>query len=218
MNERLAEFFAEKEKHLQELEVSRREAVLRAAGLVEEVREYVPHDQGLYGLSNHSEVVNGERRFFKRTEKLIEVTDEEFQRIEALLAAQKEYDDKIAEKERAEKVEAAAKEAQNQLTEIKFFTDAGQEESRSAEFLQVLAWIMWVGGIILAIVSAQKNVEVAGKYFSTTNTYFDWMVFFSTAAIYIVAGGFAMALSGICKNLHDISARFKRSRFSIERK
>lgn len=74
-------------------------------------------------------------------------------------------------------------------------------DSRGAAFMRVIAWIIWIGGLVLAIVSSLGS-EAYG-YYSSRDT-FNWQNFFTVLGTYAIYGGLAWSVGLLFKDVHGI--------------
>lgn len=130
--------------------------------------------------------VDGVRLFYKKEKVPLEVTDEEYAAILATIPK---------EEERVED-EAAS--------------------SGAATFFAAIAWIIWIGGLILAIALSVYEAEVR-NYWSYTETKFSFSTFITTYITYFVYGCVSMCaaelfkkLQGILNTLKDIKGRLNK--------
>lgn len=72
-------------------------------------------------------------------------------------------------------------------------TRSNPSESKGAEFLRVVAWLVWMGGFILAI--ATGFVEKT----------FNCGIFFTALGTYALYGGLIWSVSLLFEDVHDIS-------------
>lgn len=63
------------------------------------------------------------------------------------------------------------------------------DNSPAADFMIVLAWILWVGGVVISIFKAN------------TSSVFNWLIFISNVITYLVSGGFAYCFAELLKNI-----------------
>lgn len=73
--------------------------------------------------------------------------------------------------------------------------------SNAASFIRILAWILWIGGVILALTSS--NVTVVERY--GTSTEFSFQLFFTTLFTYGIFGGLAMCAAELFENVQRIA-------------
>ncbi len=71
-------------------------------------------------------------------------------------------------------------------------------DSGFATFLRVLAWIVWIGGLIVSIASATVTVEV-GRYGSSTQ--FSFTTFLTHFLSYIINGVLIMGMASIVETI-----------------
>lgn len=77
-------------------------------------------------------------------------------------------------------------------------------ESKGAKFLRVVAWLVWIGGFILAIATGFVEKTVSNYYPYTEKT-FDWGIFFTVLGTYALYGGLIWSVSLLFEDVHDIS-------------
>lgn len=68
-------------------------------------------------------------------------------------------------------------------------TRSNPSESKGAEFLRVVAWLVWMGGLIVAIVWGIA---------------FDWWMFFILLGIFALSGGLIWCVSELFEDVHVI--------------
>ena len=165
----------------QEVESARRAAIQRgigSLGLYEEVRVYAPEtiknekDAHAEGYYE-SETVNGETRYYYNTTRDAQLTEEEYNTIVELRAQKRRY-------ERGE-TEAAG-------------------NSSAGIFLKIVSWILWIGGLIVAFVSAYQNVYNGYSF----DTEFSGSVFFTTLFTYAMYGALTMCAAELLNNVNRI--------------
>ncbi len=74
-------------------------------------------------------------------------------------------------------------------------------DCHGASFMRTLAWIIWIGGLILAIASSIGS-ESYGYY--STRTTFNWGNFFTVGGTYAVYGGLAWSIALLFDDVHGI--------------
>lgn len=72
--------------------------------------------------------------------------------------------------------------------------------SLAADFLRVLAWILWIGGILVAILTAKD-----AKIDRWGDTHFSFTVFLETLLEYGLYGGFTMCAVELFENVQTIA-------------
>ena len=70
--------------------------------------------------------------------------------------------------------------------------------SFAAKFMKLIALVLWIGGLIVAIVTA--NVDT-GRYYAE----FFWGIFLQTAMIYALLGAFAWCIAELFENIQRIA-------------
>ena len=74
------------------------------------------------------------------------------------------------------------------------------EESSAASFLRVIAWILWIGGLVLAIVQASgAKTDYWGR------AHFSFAVFLEVFLEYVLYGGFTMCAVELFENVQTIA-------------
>lgn len=160
----------EREEEEKKLEKQRRK-VLIAAGLFTqqevEVTQEEYNEKGLYDVRYSVKTVDGVQKYFKTKKVPLEVTDEEYQAVAATI--------------KEEKTEFDEKEKNNWA--VTFFT--------------CMAWIIWIGGLIVAIITSRTPDKWGDMEFSFT-------LFLGNYAIYVIAGCISLCAAELFKKLHDI--------------
>ena len=73
--------------------------------------------------------------------------------------------------------------------------------SYGASFMRAMAWMIWIGGLVLAIASSIGS-ESYGYY--STRTTFNWGNFSTVIATYAVYGGLAWSVASLFEDVHGI--------------
>lgn len=84
------------------------------------------------------------------------------------------------------------------ITPINSWTNSG-----SAVFVKVLAFILWIGGLIVSIVNA--NVVTGVDRWGDPKTTFSFITFFSSFVVYGVLGGFMFCMAEVIQNIKNIA-------------
>lgn len=74
-------------------------------------------------------------------------------------------------------------------------------DSHGASFMRCMAWIIWIGGLALAILSSLGS-EAYGYYSSRTT--FRWQNFFTVLGTYAIYGGLAWSVGLLFEDVHGI--------------
>lgn len=74
-------------------------------------------------------------------------------------------------------------------------------DCHGASFMRTLAWIIWIGGLILAIASSIGSEDYG--YYSSRTT-FNWGNFFTVGGTYAVYGGLAWSVASLFEDVHGI--------------
>ena len=77
---------------------------------------------------------------------------------------------------------------------------AQARDSSAAVFLKIIAWILWIGGLILTIVNSVNGAS--DRY---GDPCFSWKIFFTGIITYTVYGGFAMCAAELFENIQIIA-------------
>lgn len=207
-------------------EKAEREALLETLGLSMTLREYIPLSKvprGYNKLGIHEEVASGGHYvyFENNFHAYPEISDEEFEQIkkaaEEKAALEKEKAAIIAQEEPSpedttppsspvipapESVKQEPETKKEQQKPLSFiFTGKYQNvESFAEALMKILAWITWIGGIIISISVA--NIEVPG-YYSSHNE-FNWGIFLLLIMIFFLAGASYWCMAELFGNLDTI--------------
>lgn len=171
--------------------------LLKELNIFEDSKEFAPEeytkDQAEAFDYIWSETVDGKKRYYKITKTTPEITDEEYSQLLA-----------IAKHRRGQSPQASEP--------VSYKTKALQAsgECFGAKFLKAMAAILWIGGLILAIVVSNETVtRIEEGYYSSravTEKQFNWQTFFSTLILYFTAGAFSYCMSELMKNVQIIAS------------
>ncbi len=170
MNEMLASFLAAKRAEQLETKKKERNELLVKLGLVNVTREYAPEDiRTLFDANaagyNKTESADGQRRFYKEIATPIEISDEEYADLVSVL---KEEPQKPAVP--AKRAETTGKQPEKAAERKHFWLVAGDAgRSPAALFFRIIAFIVWIGGFIMAIV-ATNNAYSSARFVTFITT------------------------------------------------
>lgn len=183
MQEKVQEFLLSQEQQQDINDEIYHYSVLQYAELLTDQYGNVPVTEQDYLNTPEAErkIENG--KFLARKRLPIEVTDEEFTAVEGAISK-----DVIA--------------YLKHRTYDTIVVDTDQK-SNAATFFTVLAWILWIGGLIIAIVGSNVTVQKGG-YYSYTTTEFSFALFMSTFVIYLISGAFCLCAAELFKKLQTI--------------
>ena len=198
------------ETFIQENKQKRKQIVLDALGLFDYEKEYAPDDLNSFQARDRgfveSERIDGKQRFFKRETKVYpEVSDAEFEQLEAIYRTQEH-------KEEQDRIRTEMSEKPVLDFELRPVTVYGN--SFAAKFLKAIAIICWIGGLITSI--ALSIYQESGYYSSSTK--FSFQTFITYAMIYFVVGGLCMCLSEVCENISRIASSTQEYKLKQEKK
>lgn len=182
------------------LKKAEKDAKLRNLNLIEEHKEYVAPGTkapgNAFGFSFYKkEIVDGEERVYTTVKKPAEISDEEYSLLCELIA------------ERDHLKNASAKpEPSDPPFQIEM--RSGTDSSHAATFLKLIAWFLWIGGIVLAFMLSATETR--------SGTEIDWTIFLTTALTYALYGALSMCASELFRNLQSIlnallSIKFKKN-------
>lgn len=214
MDPMLEKFFAEHEQNLQARRQQHREEVLRSLKLVkpcdgkkyyvdaETVRNAPPSQRAFFSVE---EADGGQRYYFTSGSGTapIDVTDEEFARLEALLEEEKRYTP-APPKDGAAKPTPRDEGSTTQHYEVAF--GPAREGSIWPRFFKVLAWVAWVGGLAVSI-------AVATLFGS-----FNFWTFLATAVGFALSGCISLAASMAFSVLDMAGQRLSSCTCSVRKK
>ena len=170
------------EKLRAEVENERRESIRRGIfelDLYEEVKVYAPEDVTDKRTAQdkgfyESEESDGVTKYFYTTSRPAEISDEEYATICELREEKRRY---------------------------KRASDHTKGNSAAAAFLKIVAWVLWLGGIIVAAIAATTTVYSAYGY---SDTEFSFGVFFTTLFTYAMYGALTMCAAELLNNVSRI--------------
>lgn len=171
-----------------EAERKEREEMLIRVGLYEKVNEYceeIPPD----AVSTGTICKDGKKLFVIWRPKALEVTDDEYAQIVEALEKKEKLKDEIN----------ARTDANDGIT-LGNDSETYTKASSGAQFLRVIAVILWVAGFFMSIKGAY--VTVSGYYWDTRE--FDWSAFFTSALAYLFEGGLVMCFAELLDNIQAI--------------
>ena len=190
MNPVVEEYLAQKKAQAEQVESEKlkrdeaakneyRRKVIRAAGLLEDKEQEVDRDRYNYYDTHDRRIEKDEEgndHYFIVTPQPIDVSDEEFAEIEKTFSA--------------EELEPFRKNLSDEETD--------RPRSWAAGFCTGIAWLLFIGGFIVAIISAMAENVL------TNNETFSFSVFLSTYAVYLIAGCFALCMRELFEQLQRI--------------
>ena len=80
-------------------------------------------------------------------------------------------------------------------------------QSGSALFLKVLAFVLWIGGLIISIAGA--NVVTSVDRWGDPKTSFSFITFITSFVTYGVLGGFMFCMAEVVQNIMDIAVSLR---------
>jgi len=193
------------EKYIEELQLEiaklhelQKKEHMRSLNLMEEKKVYHDSDTPSFfgiGFSQKKEVVDGVQHVYHIEKSPVEISDNDYTTLCEL----------IAERDR---LKNASKNPEPHEPPFQVEMTSGSSSSNAASFLKVMAWILWIGGFILANLTA--NVDTGYE------TEFSWTIFFTTFLTYTLYGGLVMCAAELFTNIQAIrdalvSIRFKKS-------
>lgn len=191
-NSIVEDYIAKTREEINSLKKKQKEALLESIGLYTDEREYSP--TGFYSRDYpHCDNTDENYRYYRITEKQYpEIDDDTFEDLQNVLREKKELTSKMP--------------VNQKTAPLEFDVDSKYPPCNSfaARFMKIVAWILWIGGLILAIFSAlvEKPVSVY-----RVETVFEWQTFISVSTLYFVTGSFAMCMSELFNNIATIASR-----------
>ena len=190
MNEKVQAFIDQQEylKKLQEQKYHY--LVAEYAGLMKDEADFIEvtkeeYNEALYVNASNAKSEDG--KYFAKKRLPMDITDEEFASVEASISKEKLAEFKMLATQSKEEKEAA--------------------KSGSATFFKVIAWLLFIGGLIIAI-AASVTTEEYGYYRTRTN--FNFQMFLSVYITYFISGCFSLCAAELFKKLQTIVNLLKR--------
>ena len=188
------------EKYIVENKELLHRQLLDSLKLFEFEKEYAPDGYERYQAYskgyNQTESINGIIRYYTSKKVYPQITDDEYEKLSTILR----------EKEQQEKREESKRKKMNPEKKypIEFTVSAKNtyHESFAEQFMTFLAWLLWIGGLIISIMTAR--VTVSGRY--STETVFQWGIFIPSVIIYFTAGASCMCFAELFKNIQSIAS------------
>lgn len=173
------------EKRLEEK--SYRDRVLRYAGFLSENINYVEVSKKEYDACGGITKKEDGKYYIQRKTPVV-ISDEEFEAIEKAIP-----DEKLAEL----RLEASGAVPQ------------GSEKSWAATFFTIIAWLIWIVGLVISIVGAKVTV-VKGSYYTYQAEEFNFTVFITAFITYFIYGCLALCAAELFKKMQTIVNLLKR--------
>lgn len=191
-NSIVEDYIAKTRKEIDSLKKKQKESLLESLGLYTDDREYSP--TGFFSQDYpYCDSTDEVDRYYRIAEKKYpEIDDETFEALQNVLREKKELTPKMPVNQKSAPLE--------------FDVDAKNtsRNSSAAKFLKAIAWVLWIGGLLLAILSARVE-KVTSSY--RVETVFEWQTFISVSTLYFVTGSFAMCMSELFENISSIANR-----------
>lgn len=174
MDPRVEQYLAEQEEKTKKRAQAYRAKVLKAAHLTNDMETECSLDEFEQAPEEARgvRVIDGEEHYYRISKVPLDVTDEEFAAIEKTVTLGK----------------ADEPEVYNQ-------------RSGSSIFFMVLAYVLWIGGLIVSFISAYHHYDMQGY---GSYTVFSIEAFLSSYVICIIGGAFCAAASELFKKLQTI--------------
>ena len=187
-----------------------KEDLLISLGLFTADKEYLSIDPVAArrrGLTDF-DMVDGVAKYYRMTgKKAVDVTDEEYAEILKVVEEKKRLtadgtpEPESAAKPAATPVPAAAAPSAPEPCEYEA-RPAQNSTSRAASFLNALAIILWIGGVIVSILTARvPQIDYRGN----VETKFQFSTFLASLVLYGAAGAFALCMAELMQNVQNIS-------------
>ncbi len=183
------------EEYIAKTQEEMKKTILDSLGLYTVEREYSPtgHFSREYPKFDNTEGIN---QYYRETKKTYpEIDDETFEKLQ-----------KIIQEKETLTPKAPVIEVKKSTPPLEFSVESSTLEGKSfaATFLKVIAWILWIVGLLIAVLSA-GGVSTTSNYRASTT--FELITFLSILVPYFVAGSVAMCLSELFKNISMITSR-----------
>ena len=200
----VSDFLAKQKEEIEGLKNQEKTKLLDSLGLFTYKREYAPEDyipstNSLRRMYNKSETIDGVKRYYREVKKVYpEISDETYNELQQVIKEKEALTPKPSASTRTEKAEDKKPEEFDVVAKDAWGTGF------AAKFMRTLAWILWIGGLILSVVLSLRQ-EADGYY--STKTVFDWASFLTFLSIYAFAGCFALCMSELFANISSINAK-----------
>ena len=183
MNEKVQAFLDKRKADLSLQDQQYYYYVMKKAGLLSDQEDFIEvteeeYKQSYADIEHSSKQEDG--KYYLKMPLPLDITDEEFAAVEAALPKETLAGIRL----RSQGVDANK-----------------DESSAAATFFTVIAWLLFIGGLILAI-AISISTEEYGYYSSRTN--FNFTTFISTFITYFIYGCFALCAAELFKKLQTI--------------
>lgn len=197
-NKIISDFIEKEKEEINALKRKRNEELLDRLKLFSIEKEYAPEDYkppyGYYSSSKYpkSEVFGDTKRYYREVKVYPDISDETYN----------ELINTLQEKEvLTPKPPVIEKKEEKKPLSFSITSRYSDDDGIAATFMKVIAWILWIGGLILSIVISRNEVPYSSY---RTETVFNWTTFTTVFSSYALLGGFAMCMSELFENISTI--------------
>lgn len=191
MNEKVEAFLQKQTDDQARIESNYRYRVMEYAGLMSDEKDMVEitiEEYNRFYATDSANLKFDNGRYYQMKTVPIEISEEEFKAVEASLPHDKLEEFKL------------------QASGVDLEKDSNGT-SKAATFFTIIAWLLWIGGLIIAIAGALSTEEY-GYYRTRTNLNFT--LFITAFLTYFIYGCFAMCAAELFKKLQTIVNLLKR--------
>ena len=199
INGLISGYFTKEKEAIAALKTERNTKLLDSLGLYSMKKEYAPEGyeppiSDYIAAYPKYETVNGRKFYYREIKVYPEINDETYIELAKMLREKEEL---------VPKQPVIEKKEEKKPLKLSITPDHSGNTGIASSFMKAIAWILWIGGLILAIVSSRTEV-VKGTYYQYTETIFVWLTFFTISIQYALLGGFAWCMSELFENISTI--------------
>ena len=197
-NKLISDFIEKEKEEIDALKRKRNEELLDRLQLFSIEKEYAPEDYkppyGYYNSGKYpkSEVFGDTKRYYREIKVYPDISDETYNKLMNTLQEKEALTPKPPVIEKVEEKKPLA---------FSITSRYSGNNGMAATFMKVIAWILWIGGLILSIVISRVEVPYSSY---RTETVFNWTTFTTVFSTYALLGGFAMCLSELFEDISTI--------------
>ncbi len=191
MHEKVEAFLQKQADEKARIENNYHYRVMQYAGLMSDEKamvEITREEYDRFYATDSANLTYNDGKYFQLKTIPIDIPDDEFKAIESSISQDKLNEFKL------------------KASGIDLEKDT-EGKSVAATFFSVISWLIWLGGLIIAITNAISTEQIS---YYRSNTSFNFVIFITTFLTYFIYGCFAMCAAELFKKLQTIVNLLKR--------
>lgn len=201
MNAKVEQYIAQQREQIEQEKRKQQQTLLASLGIYEEEKEYAGEAFSNFSMAArmgycYSETVDGTVKFYKSKKVYPQLTDEEY---EALLAVQREKEALgLTEQNRQSNVQEPAP-VPAEPSAYHVSSELVASESFGGRLMKILAWFVWIGGLIASFVLGRLPDHYG-------DLKFNFWLFLAYVAGFFVVGATYWAIGELFDNVAEINS------------